>query len=270
MSNIANATGSFDEVYNVFYSLRPCGHWAVIWLICNWFVLPSICRRVSIISKWYCEQSSDVQIQFSAIVIACIHGALAASTSTYAVFNSSLTYEDVKSHSKILEHQYYITAGYFISDTIQMLRQGDGTNRKQFILHHCVCFMAMALSLRTGCCYYFIALKMMMEISTPFMNIGLLLQLLDLTNDFLYILNGHIFYWTFVISRPLMIPQFWYQVFMGNTFEILSTIPRLYTIFWICLTIGLDVLNIVWAYNISKDYIKKVKEIHFSKEIKED
>lgn len=84
------------------------------------------------------------------------------------------------------------------------------------------------------------------------MNIGLLLQLLDRTNDFLYLINGHIFYWTFVISRPLMIPQFWYQVFRGNTFEILSTMPRLYTVFWVGLTVGLDALNIVWAYKISK------------------
>lgn len=79
---------------------------------------------------------------------------------------SPLTYEDAKSYSAVMENQYYITAGYFISDTIQLLLQGDhAINRKQFILHHTVCFLAMGLSLQTGCCYYFIALKMMMEIS---------------------------------------------------------------------------------------------------------
>ena len=84
------------------------------------------------------------------------------------------------------------------------------------------------------------------------MNISLLLQQLKLTETTMYIINGHIFYWAFVISRPLTIPMFWYQVFQGNTLEVFATMPLIYTTFWVGLTLGLDLLNIVWAYGISK------------------
>jgi len=106
---------------------------------------------------------------------------------------------------------------------------------------------------------------MMTEISTPFMNISLMLQLLDRTNESLYVLNGHIFYWTFFVSRPLMLPIFWFKVFTSNAFPVLLQQPLLIMIFWVGLTVGLDLLNVIWTFKITKDYINKVKEVYFTK-----
>ena len=98
-------------------------------------------------------------------------------------------------------------------------------------------------------------MKMMTEISTPFMNISLMLQLLDRTNESLYVLNGHIFYWTFFVSRPLMLPIFWFKVFTSNAFPVLLQQPLLIMIFWVGLTVGLDLLNVIWTFKITKGKI---------------
>lgn len=261
-----NETTFIQECLMIITSLKPCLPWAFIWIIGTWIVLPKILNHFAITRKWYSKEETSTQLYLCATCVAAIHGAIAAVVSIYAVFYTELSFKDVKSQSSILENQYYITAGYFISDTIQLVQPGNIIRHKSsFIIHHLVCFLAMALAVRTGTCHYFIALKMMTEISTPFMNVSIILQTLNRTHERLYILNGHIFYWTFIFSRPVMLPAFWYQVFDGNTVEVLKTHPSFYILFWFGLSAGLDILNLVWGVKISKEYFEKVREIRSKK-----
>lgn len=236
----------------------PIIKWATFWITLNMVVLPHACERCELISDWFVKQKRSKQIEFCGCMIAGIHGTFAAGSSIVAIcFDESLNHLDIHGYSSLLSWQFKMTAGYFISDTISMSQQGpDCKFRNEFFIHHVVCGIAIYTTMKTSLCYYFIAFKMMTELSTPFMNISLILEMSNAEKNWIYYWNGHLFYWTFLLTRPITIPFYWWQVsnHLVGLENVFKSITPFHLGFNILMSIVLDVLNIIWTAFISKDY----------------
>jgi hypothetical protein len=239
----------------------PTLKWATFWITMNLCVLPRICSEVESLRDWYKKQAAGEQIEFCGCIIAGIHGSFAAGSSIIAIlFDKNLSYTDLYGHSTLLEWQFKMSIGYFISDTVQMLKQGKSCKlRNEFILHHIICGIAIYLAMRSQCCYYFIGFKMMTELSTPFMNISLLMEMTECKKSLTYFINGHLFYWTFFLVRPMLIPSYWSRVGEQIQADNISTMPTYLLIINIVLSLTIEVLNIIWTVFVSKDYYRRLK-----------
>jgi hypothetical protein len=183
----------------------PIIKWATFWIMLNLVVLPHACEKFEPISEWFIKQKRTKQIEFCGCIIAGVHGAFAAGSSILGIiFDANLNHLDLHGFSSLLSWQFKMTAGYFISDTISMVQQGpDCKFRNEFFVHHIICGIAIYVTMKTSLCYYYIAFKMMTELSTPFMNLSLILEMSNAEKNSIYYLNGHLFYWTFLITRSV-------------------------------------------------------------------
>ena len=87
--------------------------------------------------------------------------------------------------------QSRVTGGYFLSDTLVLLSFPKGyqlaiddkkddpprDRPSQFIAHHVVCIVIIALLLHTKVAIWFIAWRLMTEVSNIFLNLLLILDL---------------------------------------------------------------------------------------------
>jgi len=109
---------------------------------------------------------------------------------------------------------------------------------------------------------YYVTIKNFPKLSTPFMNLSLILEMSNVEKNSIYYLNGHLFYWTFLITRPTMIPFYWLKVshHLAEIDSLLNSISLSHLVFNIIMSIVLDVLNIIWTVFISKDYHRRISE----------
>jgi len=242
------------------------GRWAAFWLTLSVVVFPIICEnnQNTKFARWFHKQTSQKKLEYCSCIIAFLHGTTAAISSIWTIcFSSSLHPDDLTSHSPWLEWQFKLTTGYFISDTIQMYMQGPGcTHRLGFVAHHILCAVAVYTTLHTSIGYFFIGFKMMTELSTPFMNISLLMEMANFKGSRFYYLNGHFFYWTFFLSRPLLILPYWMYVsqHLQDINKLLDTMGTFHLAMNLVMSVSLDLLNCYWTLFLSKDYYRRLTD----------
>jgi len=240
--------------------------WTAFWLVLSTVIFPAICENNSNSKfvSWFTKQTRQKKLEYCSCIIGFLHGSTAAVSSVLTIcFSTSLSPENLTSHSPWLEWQFKLTTGYFISDTIQMYMQGPGcTHRTGFVAHHVLCAVAVYTTLHTSVGYFFIGFKMMTELSTPFMNISLMMEMANFKGSKFYYLNGHFFYWTFFLSRPLLILPYWLYVYehLQNMENLLSTMSAAHLIVNLMLSVCLDCLNLYWTIFLSKDYYRRLTE----------
>ena len=109
---------------------------------------------------------------------------------------------------------------------------------------------------------WFCAFRLLTEISNPFMNIRILLDMMDVKkNSYIARLNGKFFLSSFVLTRPPMIPAFWgatiYHLFKNSEQLWHFDAPSLF--FWVVSGLALDYLNVIWLIKIRKgEHLKSV------------
>ena len=102
---------------------------------------------------------------------------------------------------------------------------------------------------------WFCAFRLLTEISNPFMNIRILLDLMKVKkNSYIAKLNGKFFLSSFVLTRPPMIPAFWgatiYHLVKNSDQMWQFDVPSLF--FWVVSGLALDYLNVIWLIKIRK------------------
>ena len=102
---------------------------------------------------------------------------------------------------------------------------------------------------------WFCAFRLLTEISNPFMNIRILLDLMKVKkNSYIAKLNGKFFLSSFVLTRPPMIPAFWgatiYHLVKNSNQLWQFDAPSLF--FWVVSGLALDYLNVIWLIKIRK------------------
>ena len=83
---------------------------------------------------------------------------------------------------------------------------------------------------------------------------SLMMEMANFKGSKFYYLNGHFFYWTFFLSRPLLILPYWLYVYehLQNMENLLSTMSAAHLIVNLMLSVCLDCLNLYWTIFLSK------------------
>ena len=140
------------------------------------------------------------------------------------------------------------TCSYFIQDLINLEFKYSNIS---FIVHHILAILLVFTSIYTKEVHHLIAPFSLVELSSVFLNIGYVLQLLNKKNSFIYKLNYVVFMQTFFITRIIWMPFLIYKfIFYKNISEVKYAE-------W-CITF-LASLNIFWFKYIVQKGIKIIK-----------
>jgi len=251
-------------VLDCLAAMGPCYKWYFVFIFFSFFLLDFIWKLITPIGEWYSKQDRETQLGWNGTCIAVLHAVVASYSAVKSVFyEENPKFSDLFSPSETTEWQLGFTGGYFLNDITILLIQTKAENRAGFIGHHVFSLFGCALGLRNKYGMWIIAFRLLTELSNPFMNIRILLDMMNIpkTSD-ISRLNGKVFVTVFVLTRPLMIPVFWgatYYHAMYNGDELWKfDYPSLF--FWCVSGIALDYLNVIWLFQIvqgSKNYKKQ-------------
>ena len=93
--------------------------------------------------------------------------------------------------------------------------------------------------------------RLLTEFSTPFVNMRFMMILFGKESSLFYKINEQLGYWSFVLSRPLLSPFFWYCTISHWNNQMFWNLDPLLLAFWIITSVGLDILNCIWFKTIT-------------------
>jgi len=256
-----------DYVVDCLVAMRPCYEWFGVFCLIHATLLYPLMSYVPVVGEWYRRQERTARMGFNATTIACIHATIASSSALRAMLTEgTLNFFDLYSPSPITKWQLGFTGGYFMHDTAVLLYHTRAENRLAFIGHHLFSLFGVALGLRNDYGMWFIAFRLLTEISNPFMNMRGLLEMMGTKKSAPFSrFNGKLFVASFVLTRPPMLPLFW----GGSLYHLVKNSKQLFTFdwpslsFWIISGVALDYLNVIWLKKITEstgEYAKESKK----------
>lgn len=235
-------------------AIEPLGY-AVLWTLLTQLVYPFLWKSTQIQDK-YGKQNKQQKLDFDARATAAIHATLVFSLSAYAIFiQDEFTWKNVHSYTDVARVGLQLSAGYFLSDMIVCKQLGEYyPESSQYMAHHIVSVCGILLALRDRAAIWFVCCRLLTELSTPFVNLRFMMILFEKENTIWYKVNEQLGYWTFVVSRPLLAPFFWYCTMSHWNDQKFWNLDPLLMAFWIITAVGLDILNCIWFKTITIGY----------------
>ncbi|XP_066286145.1 TLC domain-containing protein 4-A-like isoform X1 [Branchiostoma lanceolatum] len=173
---------------------------------------PWVSRRVT---SCYERLPRAQQFEWNNKITATINDVLCTVFTMYAMFfDDKLRYDDLRSDSHWCKLAGAIILGYFIADILEMfLRPKIKWDTSMFLHHLAAAIMTYVTLFWYSFAQFYGTILMMMEASSPFLNIRNLLLLAGWSKSSRpYTSVSALFVITFFVFRVAIIPPFWYAV----------------------------------------------------------
>jgi len=145
--------------------------------------------------------------------------------------------------------------GYFLYDLIVIIPK-DFKSNIQYLPHHLLSILSIVLGLHSGKYYLGMMLLLCMEGSTPFINNIYFLKKLNLRKHPVFILNGILIVFTWILFRYIIGVGYFVFLVIFN-WEEYKKRPIL-GIYWIFMELGFTIMNTIWFIKICKGFVKLV------------
>jgi len=255
-----------ERIQNLVEKGTPGFLLSPFWVLFTFVICPIVSRNLPRVGDWYKKQSAEKRLDWDARVSASLHSAICFAVNAYAMCaDKDYSFKDLYSHSELVSKSLDFSLGYFWSDLIvcYRLRNYYGSMSTVYYTHHFVSIFGLTQSKWDGG-MWLCSFRLLSELSTPFMNINFMLELLNLKDSKIHKINQELIFWSFAVCRPLCIPLFyycsWHHVSTGQIWK--ASAELLFV--WVVCGLVLDVLNTVWFCLMSAEYIKKKMEVFSS------
>jgi len=228
----------------------------------SWFLFQFIIPPV--VEKYYSKKTShnklneNDKIQWCSRVVSTIHAVICTVAGLYVLFTDKPSYEDALWGKSVLgEMTGAFTWGYMIADFLYMLVILSPQTVDAYygsLVHH-FCFIAVyPFIMSTGAMTHLLLIRLIAEMSTPFVNMRWHLAVTGRKTSKQYFYNGLLLLFTFFISRVLLMSYCYWRFYEA------SNTPGYYkleSIKWIFAgPIIVDCLNLFWFYKLVLGSIK--------------
>lgn len=151
-----------------------------------------------------------------------------------------------------------LSLGFFLGDFILVLSSKRLRKDKGAIVHHLVSMAGIFYSLYNhGQFIYFSLYRLATELSTPFVNLRLLLHQIGISKSSTwYIMSAVMMAISFFVVRILPIPWHWWVLVTMVTDEASLKVSLIFRICLIAVFVVFDLLNAYWMLSIGKGAVK--------------
>lgn len=237
---------------DAYYLATLAGSFVASFLIME-LISPSIFRNY----KFYLDLNMDQKLEWNSRILSSIHAAIATIRALYLMCTNNYT-NYVFADDRFSYHTIALTTGYIIADLIMMcIYQKRISATLGIALHHLVTIGAYVQCLTKQYLAYFANYKLLAEASTVFLNLRWALVLLGRKDSQLYFYNGLALTSSFFLSRILMVPFFYVMVYNTIFTDLYKeAVSLVESIFWMSLSIVLDILNVMWFHKLVRGILK--------------
>jgi len=225
-------------------------------------ISPLLCRY-----KWpqvFKEMPWPLKWEWHSRIVSSIHATSGTILAVYALSSDDTLWNDtVWGRESVAMFAIACTTGYMIADSMLMPIYWSGKSVYIYWLHHGAVAVAFIYSMNLGVCQFFALFRLVSELSTPFANQRWFFARLGHSKVSKHVvLNGLAFSFTFILVRMLLIPTYWYGVWLafktGGVSQLFSKDP-LALFVWFGSSLVLDSLNIYWSKKVLKGGVKLVR-----------
>ena len=223
--------------------------------VCFQFILPSTVKLLYSNKTFYKQLNRDDKADFCHKTIATIHAIISTVAALCVLASDEPSYEDAL-WGKSLKGEMVgaFTLGYMIADLVMVCRQrADG----YMLVHHSIFVLFYPILLLNSCMTHLILIRVLAEISTPFVCMRWFLSLTGRASSKMYFYNAVLLLSTFFVSRILLMPYCYWRYFQTEGtagYEKLGKIRLCFPT-----PVIMDCLNVYWFYRIVSGFAKYLR-----------
>lgn len=230
-------------------------------LLCGLLITPTL--SLVVVPK-YENLDRHKKAYWNTLLGSTFHSVVLAVVTCYLMLFDQLREEYIFSQSAIGRALLRFSVGYFCSDFILIMMDSKMRRDTMSVTHHLLGVFGIWLGIYyDGAAMYWIVYRFITESSTPFVNFLHCMNAIGYPKRSpIFITNSMLLITTFYLCRILIIPYHWYGLYYYvYTDPSMTTIWPVIIQYWMVITFVLfDVLNVIWAYKLTKGACKVVKQ----------
>ena len=245
--------------------LHPVVYVTIILVLLNYFFIsPALSSRFL---TFYSKLSNAKRAKWNSLPSSTIHATIVTILGLIVLIREQ-DKPTVHLKSELGIFTLRISSGYFIGDIVIMIILRDFPH----IFHHILSGAACILTLIFSCCMKLTLQRLISEMSTPFKNLLWAVKISQTPK------NSPLLFFTaigmtssFYLCRIIIIPWLWYtlvkNVFIemdqGNANDYVTPLPL--NIMAFCISLFLDIFNVIWGYKVTRGMAKVFKDYKHKK-----
>ncbi|CAK8686950.1 TLC domain-containing protein 4-like [Clavelina lepadiformis] len=217
------------------------------------FIAPMLCRMtLRQFDSLAEDRKKDLKLRASTI----LYASCASSVSFYllAIDESSIHRDKLWGHSKLAQWNLAMAVGYSFADILMHLKWKQKIDPLMYVHHVYAVGTGGFAFLANRTILYFTTLRIMSEVSTPFLEIIISMHHLGMHNNKIYLVAALLNFLAFAIFRIFLIPFHYYSFYMAEPFSGKRQLDYVTFYWWFTGAVALDILNIHWFIKIFKIY----------------
>lgn len=193
------------------------------------------------------------QTEWDTRIVSCIHAVVSVALVAKALWTQPESVDNIFGHYNLVEIALAITTGYLCADAVVVLLHFNTiSSPTSTVIHHLTAAILFVWSMAIGVAEADAAQTILMEVSTPFVNVRWFLAVLKLESTRLYQWNGALMTLVFFACRIIPMPRLIYRLVSAAQQTYLS---NAHFDFAVALVLGLTIgcaLNLFWFYLMMK------------------
>ena len=201
------------------------------------------------LSKFYLTLPRHSKATVNSLLASTVHAFAVVPMTAYALISGHMGADRVASDSTLGMAIMHTSFGYMVADTLLCLHE-PSLRTVAILVHHITALFGIGLGIfNNGVLMFFIVYRLISELSTPFLNMTVLLYNLRCTQSVLFKASACCTMIAFFLCRILVVPWHWYEVFVCVLMP--STVLDAAFKCWLCaIYLVFDFLNIFWFYSL--------------------
>nr|XP_057915890.1 TLC domain-containing protein 4-B-like [Doryrhamphus excisus] len=219
------------------------------------------------ISPGFRGLSDKQKVEWNSRTVSTLHALLVGIFCLYILlFDDAVNEDPVWGDPTLVKTNVAITTGYLISDLLLIFYYWKAIGDKFFVVHHLAALYAYYYVLGQGMLPYFANFRLLAEFSTPCVNQRWFFEVLGYPKSSRpNMVNGVAMAVVFFAVRVAVMPVYYVRMYAVYGTEAYYLVPFGGRSAWICSSICLDIMNIMWMHKIARGCYKVLQSAGRSK-----
>ncbi|XP_076617317.1 TLC domain-containing protein 4-B-like [Chaetodon auriga] len=219
------------------------------------------------ISPGFLSLSDKQKVEWNSRTVSTFHALLVGIFCLHILlFDDAVNEDPVWGDPTLVKTNVAITTGYLISDLLLIFYYWKAIGDKFFVVHHLAALYAYYYVLGQGMLPYFANFRLLAEFSTPCVNQRWFFEVLGYPKSSRpNMANGVAMAVVFFMVRIAVMPVYYSRMYAVYGTEAFYLVPWGGRVAWICSSICLDVMNIMWMHKIARGCYKVLRSARQSK-----
>lgn len=209
--------------------------------------------------SFYRRLSFTDRIAWLSYAVSTSHSMLASAGAVYSVLISDCYKESLcGTRCQLAELSVAFSVGYFYYDFIQMMLFARSLYSHVFLVHHFLGAFMGSLTFVIPSCQYVSPFFLLVELSTPFVNMRWFLDKCGLRSHLLYIINGVLMILVFFVARIVLTSYFLFEALVLHPDQY-HTLPTPWLVSLMSSVVLLAAINIMWFGKMIRGLLRTLK-----------